>query len=117
MKGRMVSLLALIMILLCAIACDNHKPIYEPPGGYIAGMVTDSISNIPIVSAIVSSDTIFDTTTDGLTDTLGHYVMFVGFPGINRLAYCWKEGYLVESKPYSVASNETTLVDFWLVPR
>jgi len=104
-------------MIFWAMGCDDHEIIFEPPGGYIGGTVTDSVSNIPIESAIVSSDTVLDTTTDTLTDTLGHYVMFAGFPGINRLAYCWKDGYLVQSKRYSVASNETTLVDFRLVSR
>jgi hypothetical protein len=98
---------------LRAIRCDGV--IVEPPAGFLGGTVTDSVSNTPVAAAFVSPDTIFGS-TDVLTDTLGSYVMLAGNPGINRTAYCWKEGYLIQSKRYAVASNETTLVDFQLVP-
>lgn len=116
MNGNTLFKFAMILSILWVAQCDRDRKriIIEPPGAYIGGTVTDAFNDLPLAEALVSLDSTFDS-SDVLTGSSGQYVMFTGTPEINGMAYCWKEGYLMGSKRYSTASDETTLVDFELI--
>jgi hypothetical protein len=104
--------IAALTLIICV--CGGG-PIVEPPGGYIGGTVIDSLTSQPISGAMIGPDSLFGEpwTT---TDSLGRYVAFAGFPGIHRWAYCGSEGYRTQAREHSVVSEETTVVDFKLLP-
>jgi len=108
--------IAMLLVAACLGACNNDKLKVEPPGVYIAGIVTDSLTQNPIDAAWVSNDSIFDS-GDALTDSAGNYTMFTGTPGISREAFCGREGYITKKEIFSTTSEDTTIVNFELVPR
>jgi len=105
-----------IAVITISFVCGcGDGGIYEPAGGYIGGTVIDSLISEPIRGAFIGSDSLFGEPW-ATTDSLGRYVAFAGFPGIHRWAYCGIEGYRTQAKEYSIASDETTIVDFRLLP-
>jgi hypothetical protein len=103
-------------VLFISVCGDGG--IYEPPAGYIGGTVIDSLTSEPIQGALVGPDSLFaEPSVMATTDSLGRYVSLAGFPGIHRWAYCVCEGYRTQAKEHSVVSNETTIVDFKLLPQ
>jgi hypothetical protein len=113
-KKKGVELLTMLGMVLFVSAFECEK-IVEPPAGWSAGVVTDSLSGLPIDSAWVDLDSLppFDT----YTDSAGHYVRFMGTPDINKYLYSGKTGYKTKrSAPFEVFSDETTLVNFELNP-
>jgi hypothetical protein len=105
------------MALPFCSACQDDKMV-EPHGAFLAGTVVDSLSLAPIESAWVSlGDSVYEPLQDELTDSLGYYVTFTGTPGLHRWVFCGKEGYITQSKEFSTAPAETTIVDFELVRR
>jgi hypothetical protein len=115
-KMSFVSLLLMIAIVISFhLACHDDKMV-EPHGAFLAGTVADSLSLAPIESAWVSlGDSVYDPLQDELTDSLGYYVTFTGTPGIHRWVFCGKDGYISQSKEFSTAPAETTIVSFELV--
>ena len=83
--------------------------------GWVVGTVTDSLSSVPIDSAIIAlADTLIagDTT---YTDTTGYYRAFAGSQGLYRSVFCRKTGYQSQKKIVDL-TKETTRVDFKLSP-
>lgn len=113
-------ILGVCIVTLTAIicACGGPGPLVEPPAGYIGGTVIDSLTSEPIRGALVGPDSLFaEPSPFATTDSLGRYVALAGFPGIHRWAYCVCEGYRTQAREHSVASDETTTVDFKLLPQ
>jgi hypothetical protein len=108
--------LSVFIFSVYAYGCSNHKVIGDPPPGFIGGYITDSITAQPIYQAWISHDSVFDTTdVFAFADSAGYYVLYAGFPSIHRWTYCGKNGYVTQSREYSVSSLDTTKLDFELV--
>jgi hypothetical protein len=112
--------LACLLLVLCGIClnlttCEKDRVVHEVVG-YVEGTVIDSVTRLPIDSAWISQTA--DTTYEPLrlTDSLGYY--FVGrFPGKHFVFYCGKRGFVTKtSKEFEIKKNQTTRVDFELVP-
>ena len=119
MKYKKVLIPGVCGVALIAIicACGGPGPIVEPPAGFIGGTVIDSLTSEPIQGALVGPDSLFaEPSFMATTDSLGQYVALAGFPAIHRWAYCVCEGYRMQAKEHSVVPNETTIVDFKLLP-
>jgi hypothetical protein len=104
-----VSLTAVFVLIN---ACSDRGVIDEKLIGWISGTITDSLTNQPAFAALVTGDSMPDST---LTDSTGTYVLLVPL-GLNQ-AICGKSGYLQQAKEVHVVSMETTYVNFKLVPQ
>jgi hypothetical protein len=104
-------LLLSVMSILIFTNCGSDKG--ESRAGYLAGTVTDSITDMPLVGAWLGADSSFDS-NDKLTDSLGEFSI-AGFPSSGDL-FCGHDGYRTQMKDYQIISDETTFVNFRLEP-
>lgn len=111
-KFIMLMMPILISVLFC-YGCRG-KTIFEKPGGFLTGTVTDSISGFPLNEAWINNDSLQDSTAT-ITDSLGHYIQYIFSPGLHRFVFCGKEGYLIQKREYSITSYDTTILNFKLV--
>lgn len=107
---RMLLLLIGVSAFLRMSCSDSVTDGYKPT--YVKGMVTDSLTKVPIDSAWIDHDTLPPSWT--YTDTSGKFHVFVGAPGRYRFLYCGKQGYVTKKKEYETVSNPVATVNFEL---
>jgi len=109
-----ISLFCYIIVLLLQ-ACSTEHTDQNLRLGWVEGQVTDSLSDNPIDSAIISlADTLIAGDTN-YTDTTGSYLAFAGALGPNRSVFCRKAGYQPRKKMVDLL-QDTTRIDFKMVP-
>ena len=112
-KNIIFMLISFVLLVLLLSACDRETCCVDPFTLYsISGIVTDSLTDLPVDSALVTRD---DTTTTGVvffTDTSGFYEVVA--IGGNYTIIVRKAGYLSKSKQVLLNSNLTN-VNFTLV--
>ena len=102
-----------IFVASALLHCDKGTKVEYV--SWVQGTVVDSLTKAPIDSAWVDgNDTLLPHWS--YTDTLGYYVAFAGAPGRYRFLYCGKSGYTIKKKEYATFRDDTTTVDFELVP-
>lgn len=114
-RGNCIFILAILFIVTAGIKCDNHKVTdgYEPR--FVAGTVMDSLIMAPIEGARISHDSLLEQSL-AVSDSGGHYIAFSGAPDSNIALFCGKSDYRTKRAIYSTVFQETTLVDFELLP-
>lgn len=114
--GNMRKHIFLILAIFVGSAlfhCDKGTKVEYV--SWVQGTVVDSLTKAPIDSAWVDgNDTLLPHWA--YTDTLGYYVAFAGAPDRYRFLYCGKNGYTSKKKEYATFKNDTTTVNFELVP-
>jgi len=85
--------------------------IFSPtPTGGISGVITDSLTSQPVEGALVSAGNVSFT-----TEASGNYILNE-VPVGNREVTATREGYSSQTKSVEIIENETTELDFQLIP-
>ena len=118
MKNLSVALLAVCALGLGCSGKSDTSTTPTPAGPTLAGLVRDSVTNLPLANARIDLLNSFDHTPIGnfvLTDASGRYT-FTSYSGVvsNQSFRASKEGYEGESRRLNV--SQTPTADFGLMP-
>jgi len=113
---KFIFIVAIALVFL--ISCKDKVEKVEPPLCLVKGVVTDSLSRMPIDSAWLDRETGGLTPYRTYTDSLGRYMVgSVEWPGKQRYLLCGKQDYLTQKKWFIATSPDTAIVNFELVPK
>lgn len=112
-KNIIVILILLVLLVLLLSACDKEVVIGHKTLSF-SGFVTDSITGMPVDSAIISLN---DSINGAIwfTDSSGYYIG-VGFPGSQiQTFYVQKTSYDTQSRNI-VLNRNLTNINFKMIP-
>jgi hypothetical protein len=126
MKNRIIALVvgmvapSIICFMLLALSCNQGGSDVPLPPSIIIGIVKDSVAATPIQNALVIMDTVPDTTDTQkympftYTDSSGFYNLLVQGGQTNEPISAFKNGYVSQTKFFSVEPADSVTVNFSL---
>ena len=114
-KGALFLPICILISALSTYQCDEHKITDGYLPRFAAGDVTDSLSNSPLEAALIGGDSLLLNPWSE-TDSIGHYIAFLGAGSPHSTLFCGKDGYRTKRMDFSTLAQETTNVDFKLAP-
>jgi hypothetical protein len=103
-----------IVVLLSLIACDEEPFEHSENWPVISGLITDSITSVPIDSAIIMVEDIgVGNIGPWYSDSTGHYIIVK--VGTDLRLIISKEGYLTQTRYLGNVESDIENVDFKLI--